>query len=203
MGKSTSRGRQARPAIPARPRDFSPPGNPDEAMKRATEEISAKLDQIASSRVADRPAMPAARSGLAADSPGISPQKAQVTDCKLISKAGGQGVAEVISINARPHAEKPGCIEIRIDGWEGHLLLSLPSDRAALLVRKIEQSLDVLKGSTARGAESRRGRNWSSTRRDRRCLAPSAAPSVPRVSIAPRRVTRRPTGCSRICHRSP
>ncbi len=134
-----------------RRRALKPPATSDEAHARATEDIAARLAQIASSR---QTPSSSSRDTLheVADSLAIELRGAQVVDCKLISPRSDLTGVEVISINAFPDRDRPESVVIRIDGWDGHLSVVLPRDRAALLIKKLEHAIDASRDRTSRHA---------------------------------------------------
>jgi hypothetical protein len=128
-----------------------PPATSDEAHARATEDIAARLAQIASSRQIPNSF---SRGTLheVADSLAIELRGAQVVDSKLVSPRSDFTGVEVISINAYPDRDQPESVVIRIDGWDGHLSVVLPRDRAALLIKKLEHAIDASRARTSRHA---------------------------------------------------
>src|SRR5450755_850073 len=125
-----------------RQRPTGPPVSSDEAHARAAEDITARLAQIA--RSGSSPQGSAARDpSREPESAAIELRGAQVVDCSLVSPEVEISSADVISINAYPDRERPESVVIRIDGWEGHLCMILPRDRAALLIKKLENAIDT------------------------------------------------------------
>ncbi len=138
---------------PSRRRSPKPVVLRDEAEARelAASEVTEKLEQIGVSRArsvrqsneseATKPAEARAQAAGAA-----------VVDCRLFSQSADPVSAEVISVTASPDPEAGNRVVIRIDGWEGHLRLTLPRDRAALLVKKLEHALDACRSRLPRTA---------------------------------------------------
>jgi hypothetical protein len=125
-----------------RRRPPEPPVTSDEAHLRATQDITERLAKIAQSRQAPN----SSSRGTHHDEPesfAIELRGAQVIDCKLISPRSDFTGAEVISINAYSDRERSESVVIRIDGWDGHLCVVLPRDRAALLIKKLEHAVDT------------------------------------------------------------
>ncbi len=115
---------------------------PDEARVVAASEVTAKLEQIGIAR-AGGPVAGAENTRANETVLGLESTAAALVDCCLLARTGEPATAEVISVSASPHPEKAGSVVLRIDGWEGHLLLILPRDRAALLAKKLEQAIDA------------------------------------------------------------
>jgi hypothetical protein len=124
---------------------------PDEARELAASEVTEKLEQINVSQA--RTLRQSPESGVAGPPearPG--PLGAAIVDCRLFSHSADAVSAEVISVTASPDSEASDRVVIRIDGWEGHLRLTLPRDRAALLVKKLEHALDACRSRIPRAA---------------------------------------------------
>jgi hypothetical protein len=137
MSKSRSRRKP-----PSQRKKSEPILLPDEARDVAASEVTARLEQIGIAGAGgSAPASGTAgahETALALESTG-----AAIVDCCLLARTGEPVTADVISVSASPHPEKAGSVVLRIDGWEGHLLFILPRDRAALLVKKLEQAIDA------------------------------------------------------------
>lgn len=144
MAKSKPRRRN-----PGRRPRCEPGVSPDQVHAEAAAEITAKFEQIARSREQDHLG-PATNRGNEAVSLGIELRGAHVADYDLVSRTGTGTLTELIAIHASVHPEKPDCVVIRVDGWNGHLLLILPRDRAGLLVKKLEQAIESSHARTAR-----------------------------------------------------
>lgn len=133
-----------------RDRGRSDPPSPEEVHSRAASEVTARLRQISESR---RPR----RAGEARSEPAGEPapgaadiRGVRVTDHGLIVRDRPSSGAELLSVTTNPDPERPDCVVVRLDGWEGHLLLVLPRDRAVLLARKLEQAAELSRDWTAR-----------------------------------------------------
>lgn len=147
MARSAARGGSRK-----RPRDHGPSSPPsrDEVQALAASEVTARLQQIADSRRPrrsgdPRPAGRGESAPLAADIRGV-----RVTDHGLIGRGRPTTRAELISVTTNPDPERPDSVVMRLDGWEGHLVLVLPRDRAALLAKKLEQAVEMSRDWTAR-----------------------------------------------------
>ena len=60
----------------------------------------------------------------------------------MLGPASRAASAQVVTLDAYPHPEKPDCILIRLDGWDGHMTLTLTRDRAALLSSRLVQAVE-------------------------------------------------------------
>lgn len=69
------------------------------------------------------------------------PTGSEAHDRGLLGTSSRANPAQVVTLDAYPHPEKPECILIRLDGWDGHLTVTLTRDRAALLASRLEQAV--------------------------------------------------------------
>ena len=67
---------------------------------------------------------------------------AEVIDSNLIVKSSRATSAQVVTIDAYPHPDRPDSVIVRLDGWDGFLLLTLTRDRATLLSNRLVQAVD-------------------------------------------------------------
>jgi hypothetical protein len=140
---------------------FKPPGDapsarasrrtpltPDEARGVVASEITARLQQIAEVQAPPGAAGQAARA--ARPNPfGPKRRGAEVADRNLLSGEGAasNSKARVIAINAFPHPEEAHCVVLQLDGWDGHLQLTIPRDRAVMLVARLQRAIDASAGA--------------------------------------------------------
>lgn len=67
---------------------------------------------------------------------------AEVIDAGLLYK-GAKPISEhVVTVDAYPNPERPGGIVVRLDGWEGFLLVNLTRDRALLLAERLSGAVE-------------------------------------------------------------
>jgi hypothetical protein len=122
--------------------------SPDEARGLIASEITARLQQIAEVQA------PPGGSGQTARASRPNPfgpkrRGAEVADKNLLSGKGAASnpKARVIAINAFPHPEEAHCVVLQLDGWDGHLQLTIPRDRAAMLVARLQRAIDDSAGA--------------------------------------------------------
>ena len=128
---------------PRRRNESRVPVNASEHLvEKATGEITDKLQEIAQLRERHQHSDGEAAATVAV-SLGIELRGAQVVNRRLFSEKTAAASTEVISIQSTVDPAKPDCISIRMDGWNGYLILTLPWDCAALLAKKIEQAVEL------------------------------------------------------------
>lgn len=142
--------------------DRQPPRRPrragvaskDHAHELAAGEITAKLAQIAESgRPGPTPPPPNAeelRDGALV----LKLEGAEVTDSGLLATSSRPKTVGVFALTAFPHPEAPGQIVLRLDGWHGHIELSLPRDRAELLAARVDAAVAASTRGRIRGAHT-------------------------------------------------
>ena len=122
--------------------------SPDEARGLVTSEITARLQQIAEVQA---PPDASGQTARAARANPFGPKRrgAEVADKNLLSGegAGSNPKARVIAINAFPHPEEAHCVVLQLDGWDGHLQLTIPRDRAVMLVARLQRAIDDSAGA--------------------------------------------------------
>lgn len=137
--------RKARGKGPLRREPRAGAASRDHARDVAATEIVAKLQQIAGSG-----APGAARHVPNADDlrDGVFRLElngSELTDSGLVARSRKPVVVEVFSIRTFPHPDDSTRVVLRVDGWDGHLELALPRDRAEVLAAGIAQAIDAAK----------------------------------------------------------
>ena len=136
MSKSKPRGRKSGASASSRLGVVKPaiPGGSEIAtsMQRLADHIDHLPSELAR-RVVDGPTGSQQRSG------------AEVTDAGLLAPASSARTAGVLSIDAFPHPDGSGRVSVRLDGWEGSLVITLTPDRAALLANRLSEAVDKTK----------------------------------------------------------
>lgn len=122
---------------------------PDHVHAEAAADVTATLQQISRAREQDqlqadrrKPNVPVAL--------GVNLRGTSVVNHGLVSGSDSPDATEVIAVHAAVHPEQPDCLAIRVDGWNGHLVLILPRDRAVLLAKKLEQAIEHSRSMTVR-----------------------------------------------------
>ncbi len=101
-------------------------------------EISAKLQHLAE----DIDALPADLiDKIPSASAGSQEAGVEVTDHGLLGRSGRPTAAQVIAIDAQPDPGSPGGLIIRLDGWQGSLVMTLTRDRAELLASRLGSAI--------------------------------------------------------------
>lgn len=146
MGRNPSRGRK-----PLRRPRRAGVGSQDHAQGLAAEEITARLQQIAGS---DHPApvRPAPNANELRDGVfQLDLTGSEVTDTRLLTRTSKPVSVEVFSVKTYAHPEDPGSVVLRLDGWEGHLVIRLPRDRAVVLNARLAQAIEQGEARSSRG----------------------------------------------------
>lgn len=116
--------------------------SPDEARGLIATEITARLQQIAEVHSPSGSATSAASRAAKPNPFGPRRTGAEVADANLLSGNRPPSKARVIAINAFPHPEEEDCIILQLDGWEGHLQLTIPRDRAVMLMARLQRAIE-------------------------------------------------------------
>ncbi len=138
-----------------RPRNARSKGGSSPAPKHqhsAGSEITAKVRHL--SEFIDRvpPELVKDISSAQVGTSAIRTRGSEVIDFHLFSRSGRPVAAQVVTIDAYPHREHPGLIVVRLEGWDGHLELTLTRHRALLLARRLMQAVEA--SSITQGPES-------------------------------------------------
>jgi hypothetical protein len=164
--------------------------SPDEARGLVATEITARLQQIAEVHT---PSGSAASRAARPNPFGPKRTGAEVADANLLSGNRPPSKARVIAINAFPHPEEEDCIILQLDGWEGHLQLTIPRDRAVMLMARLQRAIEDSGGPRdpaprrdAPPVDLGRARAVRPNRADRRRLRASEAPiELPEGNLSP------------------
>ena len=110
-------------------------------LARAASDVTARLEQIARN---SQPRVIAGRRRPENDATvvGLEEQGVSLIDQGLIAP-GRTTRSDLIAVAAQPDPDRPDRVILRFDGWEGHVEVVVPRDRAALLVRKLEQAVEM------------------------------------------------------------
>ena len=138
---------KSRPADkgPSRRAERKAPVSADEVRGAVASEITARLRQIAEVQ-----APPGGVTSARAAQPnpfGPKRRGAEVADKNLLSGGRPSSKARVIAINAFPHPEEVDRVVLQLDGWDGHLQLTIPRDRAVMLVARLQRAIDESAGA--------------------------------------------------------
>lgn len=145
MAKSNPRdkraGRRAAGLPPARPVRRASEGTEPRSIP-APSEISQKMQQLSEQIHQLSPEMANAIREDDARWTGPHATGAEVIDSNLLAKGSRPASAQVVTIDAYPHPDRPDSVIVRLDGWDGFLLLTLTRDRATLLANRLGQAVD-------------------------------------------------------------
>jgi hypothetical protein len=68
---------------------------------------------------------------------------AEVVDMGLLRRVASPPTsAHVVTIDAHPNPDRPESLVVRLDGWDGFLILNLTRDRAMLLASRLNAAVE-------------------------------------------------------------
>ncbi len=67
---------------------------------------------------------------------------AELVDVGLLHHGARPASAHVVTIDAYPNPDRPESLVVRLDGWDGFLLLTLTRDRAMLLANRLNAAVE-------------------------------------------------------------
>lgn len=107
----------------------------------AASEIAVKMQQIAH-QIDHLPAELAKAVNDEPPHPGSRSTGAEVVDVNLLHRSLKPSSAHVVTVDAYPDPERPESLVVRLDGWEGFLLVKLTRDRATLLANRLAAAVE-------------------------------------------------------------
>ena len=145
MGKSRSQSRppSQRPGGAQRPTLAQSSKREAETKLPAASEISARMQHLA--HQIDHLPIELAKAVSNDDDHHRSSSRAtgaEVIDAGLLCQGAKPISAHVVTVDAYPNPENPGGIVVRLDGWEGFLLVNLTRDRAVLLAERLSGAVE-------------------------------------------------------------
>jgi hypothetical protein len=145
MGKPKQRGLppSRRPGNPGSAKSARHSRQDAETTPAAASEIGSKMHQIALQ--IDQIPTELARAVSEEDAshrPRSRATGAEVVDAGLLYRGSKAASEHVVTIDAYPNPEKPEGIVVRLDGWDGFLLVNLTRDRAQLLAEKLSAAVE-------------------------------------------------------------
>ena len=116
-------------------------GDADAASLPAASEIAIKMQQIAD-QISHFPTELAKAVSEEMPHPVSRATGAEVVDAHLLYRSSKPTSAHVVTIDAYPNPDRPESIVVRLDGWEGFLLVNLTRDRATLLANRLAAAVE-------------------------------------------------------------